>query len=180
MRRLLPAWIAAVALASACKIERTPAEYFDHTERVETVREAAAEEIQDRVLAIGQAIGRGNATEAMIALAPRDDVRVLTPDPDVVLTGADEVNAGLRMLVTTPLAVEMRDVRVTVGPLGNYAWFEAVMDAPGRGPDGTLVRVSGLYLRSEGTWSLVQAHVSTPRPPPSQAQPDSAGSPPEA
>lgn len=180
MRRFLPAWIAAVALTSACKVERTPAEYFDHSERVETVREEVADEIRDRVLSIGQAIGRGNPTEAMLGLAPGDEVRVLTPDPDVVLSGPEEVNAALRMLVTTPLAVEMREVRVTVGPLGNYAWFEAEVQAPGTGPDGTHVRVTGLYVRAEGTWSLAQAHVSTPRPPPSRVQPDSAGSPPEA
>jgi hypothetical protein len=180
LRRFLAASIAIVTLTSACKVERTPAEYFDHTERLETVREAAAEEIQDRLLAIGAAIGRGNATEAMIALAPQAEVRIVTPDPDVVLAGSDAVNAALRTLVTTPLQVEVRDVRVTVGPLGNYAWFEADMEAPGTGPGGTLLRMTGLYLRSEGTWSLVQAHVSMPAPARSPVQPDSAVSPPEA
>lgn len=180
MRRLLAASIAAATLTSACKVERTPAEYFDHAERVETEREGVEDELRDRVMALGQAVARGSATEAMIALAAAPDVRIVTPDSDVVLTGADAVNAALTTFVTSPLAVRMRDVTVTVGPAGNVAWFDAEVEGPGRGLEGTVLRVTGVYLRAEGAWRLVQAHVSTPAPPPSPAPPDSVESPPEA
>lgn len=181
MRRFLTASILAAALASACKVERTPERYFDHTERVESEREAAAEaELRARVLALGRAIARGSAREAMIALAPAPDIRIVTPDPEIVLTGADAVGAALAALVTTPMAVEMRDVAVTVGPLGNVAWFETHVDAPGAAPGGTMVRVTGVYLRTEGAWRLVQAHVSTPANSPNPAPRDSAESHPEA
>lgn len=180
MRRFLAASIAAATLSSACKVERTPAEYFDHRERVVTERDAAEEEIQDRLLALGQAIARGSANQAMLALSPHDDVRVVTPDTKVVLEGAAAVAAGLARLVTTPLAVEIGDVSVTAGPLGNIAWFEADIEAPGIGSGGTLVRVTGVYLRTEGAWRLVQAHVSIPGTAPNPAQPDSAVSHPEA
>lgn len=178
MPRFLIAFLAAATLTSGCKVERTPEEYFDHQDRLSTGREEAAEELHDRILALGQAIARGNAREAMVALAPAPNLRVITPEPDLVLSG-DALRGALERFASTPVAMEMRDVAVTVGPAGNVAWFQAKVDAPGSGPAGTVLRITGVYLRSEGAWELVQAHVSTPRTP-VNLPPDSVVEVPEA
>lgn len=180
LQRFLIAALAAAALNTGCKVERTPEEYFDHHDRLLAAREGSSEELHDRIRALGQAIGRGSAAETMLALAPASDLRIVTPDAEIVLEGPDAVRAALDRFVATPVAMEMRDVVVTVGPLGNVAWFEALVDAPGSGPAGTVLRVTGVYRRIEGAWELVQAHVSTPRTEPSPALPDSAGALPEA
>lgn len=180
MQRFLIAALTVASLNTACKIERTPEEYFDHQDRLAAARETSSEELHDRILALGQAIGRGSAAEAMIALAPAADLRIVTPDQDIVLEGPDAARAALDRFVATPVSMQMRDVIVTVGPVGNVAWFEALVDAPGSGPAGTLLRVTGVYLRTEGAWQLVQAHVSTPRTVPNPPLPDSAAAPPEA
>lgn len=177
-------WIAvliAAALTSACRIERTPDEYFDHQDRLALGREDAAEELRDRILALGQAVARGSGAEAMVALAPAPDLRIVTPEADVVLSGTEALRATLDRFTATPVALQVRDVEVTVGPEGNVAWFQANVDAPGSGPQGTLLRVTGVYLRREGAWELVQAHVSMPRSPANPPLPgDSASGPPEA
>lgn len=180
LQRFLIAALAVASLSTGCKVERTPERYFDHEDRLAVGRESSREELHDRILALGQAIGRGSAAEAMVALAPATDLRIVTPAADVVLEGPDAVRAALARFVSTPVAMEMRDVVVTVGPVGNVAWFEALVDAPGSGPAGTVLRVTGVYLRTEGAWELVQAHISTPRTVSSPAAPDSAAELPEA
>lgn len=180
MPRFLIAVLAIATLSSACKIQRTPDEYFDHGEAVETDRAASAEELRDRVLALGQAIARGSGTEAMVALAPAAELRIITPQQDLVLSGPEAIRAAVNRFTSTPTAISMRDVVVTVGPLGNVGWFEAIVDAPGSGPEGTSLRVTGVYLRTEGAWEMVQAHISTPREPSRVPPPDSAEAPPEA
>ena len=178
--RVLESVLAVSLLASACKVEQTPPEYFDHRDRIATERDASRDELEDRLLALGQALSRGNATEAMIALAPAPDATVLTPVDGEVLTGAEQIGAALQRFAGVPVAVRMRDVRVEVGPLANAAWFAATLDVPGRAPEGTQLQITGVYLRREGAWQLVQAHVSTATPPPSpqpQSQDGDAGSP---
>lgn len=181
MPRIFIAVLALCTLSSACKIQRTPDEYFDHDDRLEASRAGSTDELRDRVLALGHAIARGNGTEAMVALAPAAELRIITPQQDVVLTGPEAIRATVDRFASTPIAISMRDVVVTVGPLGNVGWFEALVDAPGSGPDGTVLRVTGVYLRTEGAWEMVQAHISTPRPAQSRLPPrDSAEAPPEA
>lgn len=157
--------LAAALLAPACKVAPTPREYFDHQMPAAVERQAAVEEIQDRILAMGQALNRGNTDAAMIALAPAPDAYVITPDDTLTRQGAEEIGAILERGASGP--VELREVVVQVGPRQNVAWFRAVMvRTEEEGGAAQALRLSGVYVRNEGAWQLVQAHLSSPTLPP--------------
>ncbi len=160
--------------AAGCRVERTPERYFDHQTTIEAEREAAAAEIRDRLLAMGQALGRGNSTEALIALSPAPDVYLVGPEEGMVVRGSDLLESTLGGLMESQeLAAEVRDVEVGIAPRANVGWFRAELLLPGRTPDGKPLRMTGVYLRDAGIWKLVQAHVSLPFTPP---PPDSTSS----
>lgn len=172
-------------VASACKVQRTPPEYIDHRDPIAVLRDAAAEELQDRLLATGQALGRGNASEALLALAPAQDAYLVASDREAVLTGDEQIAGMLGELASPEAPVLLREVLVTVGPRANVAWFRARV-GPAEGPDSALFRMTGVYVRGdEGEWRLVQAHLSAVSPPPPlppsdslASSPASAGAPP--
>lgn len=157
-------------LLCACKIEQTPPDYIDRASSEEAGRAEAAGEVRDRVLAMGQALGRRNAADALVALAPARDAFVVGPWPageDGL--GAAEIRVILDSLAARPVPVLTRDVVVSVAPRANVAWFQAALD--GEGEDSTGVRMTGIYELSEGVWRLVQAHLSAPVMPPSPPSP---------
>lgn len=158
---------AAAALCSACKVERTPPEYFDHPSWSEEEVSEAAAELQDRLLALAQALGRRSVTESMIALAPDPDAVILTPQPGLVLSGTDEIQAAIRGIIQSRRSLRLSKVAVTVSPEGSTAWFRAEGEArePAAGEPMPLL-VTGVYVRSGGAWQLMSAHISNPRPPP--------------
>lgn len=162
--------------AAGCRVERTPPQYFDHQNTIEAERDAAAAELRDRVLAMGQALNRGNSTEALIALSPAPDVYLIGPEQGMVVRGSDQVGATLEsLLASQDVSAEVRDVEVGIAPGANVGWFRAELVLPGHTPDGEPLRMTGVYLRDAGIWKLVQAHISLPFTP----QPaDSASSPP--
>lgn len=168
MERFIIAAVGAAVLGSACKVERTPSEYFDHRQwSQEEVSETAAE-LQDRVLALGQALGRRSPTEAMITLAPDPNAIIFTPQQGVVLSGTAEIQRGIQAFIDSRHALRLSKVTVTVSPQGRTAWFLAEGDAreaPGEEP--TPLLVTGVYVQTGGAWQLVSAHISTPEPPPS-------------
>ncbi len=171
--------VCASLLASACKIERTPPEYIDHRAPIAATRGAAAEELQDRLSAIGQALNRGDSDEALRALAPTPDAYMIAPGREAVLTG-EEIAGTLAELASLPSPLELRNVVITVGPRANVAWFRAEMHYPGA-DSGSSFRFSGLYLRGdEGEWRLVQGHLSTATAPARSLSPDSLPSSPGA
>lgn len=168
MSRLIHASLCATLLATACKVERTPPEYIDHRQPITVVREAAAEELHDRLLAMGQALNRGDVAEALQALSPAGDAYVLTPQGEAPLTGEEEIAGGLDRFMTERAPVRVHDVLVTVGPRANVAWFRARLD-PAEAAGGDSFRITGVYVRGdEGEWRMVQAHLS-----PATAAPDS-------
>jgi hypothetical protein len=167
LQRLFAATLAAALLSAACKVERTPPEYLDRQAPIAVEREAVAEELHDRLLALGQALNRGNADEALVALAPALDAYVVTPADGAVVVGAEQISAALERFAAWPVSIQVHDARVRVGPRANIAWFSAELEAPGAGPEGTQLRITGVYVRYEGAWQLVQAHVSMPTPLPS-------------
>ena len=151
----------AVLLLSACKVERTPAEYIDHRVSIAAVRDAAEEDLQARLLAMGQALNRGNAAEALQALSPAPDAYVITSDQAAILTGAEQISAALEVFAEMDGPVRMSEVQVTVGPRSTVAWFRAQLDYSSETGDAPL-RISGVYVRGdEGGWRLAQAHLST-------------------
>jgi hypothetical protein len=151
---------AAVLLAAGCKIEQTPQQYFDHREPLSVERQTAVAEVQDRLLAMGRALGRGNPAEALVALAPAPDVFVIGPGDDEILSGEAQVGAALELLAGTPLAVAIRDLEVASGPRGGVTWFRGVMDLPSPDPQRQVLRMSGVYTLFEGSLRLVQLHLS--------------------
>ena len=179
MSRLAIALVCASLLASACKVQRTPPEYIDHTDPIAVVRDAAAEELQDRVLAMGQALNRGDVAEALRTLAPSADGYLVAPGGEAIATGDEQIAGVLGELATLRGPVRLRDVQVAVGPRANVAWFRAEAVSP---EEANLApfRITGIFLRGdEGEWRLVQGHISAPTAPDSLApSPASAATPP--
>lgn len=167
------------SILGGCRVERTPDEYFDHAASVESERATASGEVRDRLLAFMGAVGRGAATEAVIALNPAENVDVVAP-LGVGLSGSGAIRAVLTQLVSTPVAVQVMEVSVETGPAGNVAWFRMVLEAPGSTPEPSVYEATGTYLRDAGLWELVQAHVSGPITSDStQSPPDSVATPAE-
>lgn len=174
MSRLTIAALCAALLASACKVERTPQEFIDHRRPISELRVAAAEELQDRLLATGQALSRGDAAEAMRALSPAADAVLLPVGEAATRVGEAQIAGALGEIATGGDAVRLRDVEVSVGPGADIAWFRAWLDHPDAAA-GAPVRITGVYLRGdEGEWQLVQAHLSTITPPADSLQPSPA------
>lgn len=149
---------------SGCRVERTPPQYFDHQTTIEAEREAAAAELRDRLLAMGQALDRGNSTEALIALSPATDAYVVGPDSGAVVTGSEQIAAALSGLLEAraPVSAEIRNVEVGISARANVGWFRAELALPGHTPGNEPLRVTGVYVRDAGLWKLVQAHLSLP------------------
>jgi Fe2+ transport system protein FeoA len=158
-------------LLGACKVEQTPQALIDRRLPVQEERAAAAEELRDRLLAMGGALQRGDAAEALTALAPAPDAYVVSPQAALEVLGPEQIGAVLASLAGDPVAVEVRDVAVEMGPLADVAWFRAGMAVQREGVAETMVRITGVYLRREGEWRLVQAHLSTPITPPAPPPP---------
>jgi hypothetical protein len=148
-------------LLSACKVELTPAEYFDHRGTVRDQVDSAAE-VRDRVLAMGQALSRGNTRDALVALAP-------SADADIIATGGESQGGSLeqaqqqmealsgKVQPLQPQAVVLRQA-----PAANVIWFRTRLLPNGGG--SAEVRVTGVFVLHEGVWSLVQAHFSAAAP----------------
>lgn len=173
MSRLTAAALCATLLGSACKVQRTPMEYIDHQDPIAVLREAAADELQDRLLALGQALNRGDPAEAFQALAPAADAYLIAADREAVLAGEAPIAGALGELATPEGSVHLRAVEVTVGPGANVAWFRARLENAGAA-DSSAYRLTGVYVRGdEGEWRLVQAHLSAATPPTTLPEPDS-------
>ena len=167
-----PAALVAVLALAACEVDRTPDVYLDRGSAVQQAREAGGAEVRDRVLAMGQALSRGNAADALTALSPADDAYVISPQAGLEITGEEQIAAVLGSLAAEPVPVNARDVGVTVGPGGNVAWFRASLASEGAAPARPPVLITGVYLLDEGIWRLVQAHLSVPAmTPPTQSPP---------
>lgn len=168
-------------LLAACKVEETPRQYIDRRDPAATDREAIGEELRTRLPALAQALNRNDADGALAVLAPAPDLYVIGPQTDREPGGADGVLALLQEVAQYELAdVAVQEVHTSVGPRGNVAWFAATFALSGL-PDtvGTTLRLSGVYVRRDGEWRLVQAHMSlpsasvTPLSPPPSPQADS-------
>jgi hypothetical protein len=170
LHRILLIALSALLLLSACKVERTPRQYLSGREPAEAERQNAEGEIRARVSALGQALENGDEAGALLALAPAAEVYAIGPTGSASLVGPEGVQEMVREMVReAPAVTEMADLRVTMGPRARVGWFVAVVrvqraDTAGAGDD--YLRMSGVYLRSEGEWRLVQAHLSRPPTPP--------------
>lgn len=167
MNRLWGVVLGAALLAVAsCTIERTPAEYLDPPDPVVVERRAASEELRDRVLAMGQQLGRGDVPDALAALNPAPGAFWVGLVDGASSAGDGQVAAALQQFVSGPVALQVRDVRVTIGSQGRIAWVAAFFDAAGSDrPEPSVLRLTGVYAEEGGEWQLVQAHLSVASPP---------------
>ena len=174
MKALRATVLGTVLLLSACEIEPTPVDYIDRATSAEAGRAQAAAEVRDRVLAMGQALGRRNPADAYLALAPSRDLFVVGPGAGTGEgTGPERIREILEGLAAEPTPVLTRDVAVSVALRANVAWFHA--ELAGEGEETPGLRVTGVYALNEGAWQLVQAHLSTPLTPPPPSSPPEQG-----
>lgn len=155
--------LSVLVLLSACKIERTPEEYFDHRKPSETERDAAADEIRARVEALPSAVRRGDPRQLLAALSPATDVHVTAPVAGMRLEGSDVFAAAAGQLGSLEGAdLVLEEVHVTVGPRANVGWFATHGELLRAGEPAKALQASGVFVRSEGEWRLVQAHLALP------------------
>lgn len=166
MHRSLGIALTATLLLAACKIERTPRQFYSQRDPAAAERDLLTAELTDRVAAMGPALDRDDPGGAVFALAPAPDVYVIGPEggsPALGPGGLAEVLRAVRD--TVPAAVRVGDVKVSLGPQAMAAWVAASVEvAPSGGtveiPD--TLRFTGVYQRVRGEWRLVQAHLSRP------------------
>lgn len=184
MRRITGTALCATLLLAACKVERTPRQFYSQRDPAATERALFTAELTDRVAAVGPALDRRDPGGALFALAPAPDVHVIGPDGGAPATGPDGLVAILRAVTTdtVPATVSVHDVRVALGPRAQTGWFSAGVEVlrPGAADPAAAadtLRFSGVYLRTRGEWRLMQAHLSrafTPPAAPPPSPPDSA------
>lgn len=148
-------------MSAGCRVEQTPDEYFERGRSAEGERDAAAQEIRDRLLAFIGAAERGNATEALLALSPAGQIDLVAP-AGLEVAGGGAIRAALAHLLATPVSVMVREVEVRAGASGGVAWFRMLVEAPGVTREPSLYSATGTYLMDAGRWELVQAHISGP------------------
>jgi hypothetical protein len=147
-------------LLSGCRIEATPREYFDHVLPIEAERAEASDEITSRIRAFSRALGTRDTEGALRTLAPANELHLIGPTAGEIRIGVDQTRAIIeRIAGLGAIAIELHDVEVWVGPRSRVAWFAALFHVPGAQavPEW---RMTGVYVRQEGTWQLVQAHLS--------------------
>lgn len=139
-------------LLASCKIEETPPEYFDHQDQVVTERAASAvQEIESRLRAFTNALSRGDASSATMALSPA--------------AGAREQIATVLESLTTDItsAAVLQEVHISTAAEATVAWFNASVAIPRAEPVArSQLRITGVYLQGGGGWELVQVHLSHP------------------
>lgn len=160
-------------LLAACKIEQTPRRYIDRRLPAAAEQEAAEDELRARLALSVQALDRGNIEAAVAALAPAPGAYVAGAGEAMQGAGAGAVFILLRGAAERAAGrFELRDLHISVEPRNNVGWFAVSMAAV---PDTTggesteemsaSLQLSGVYLRREGAWRLVQLHLSAPPTP---------------
>ena len=191
MHRFPSAAACLLVLLPACKIERTPSEFYSHNDEAAVEREAGEAELRARVGAFREALARGQADDAVRALGPSARASVLGPGehtgtprqgPAGIAQAIAEIAPGGGRVMETP------DLFVDVSVRQNMGWFAThLVPAPGAEQDSTAVpmRMSGVFEREKGEWRLVQVHVSpavlpAPPAPVDSAATDSAAAAPDS
>lgn len=173
--------VAAALLAlAACSVERTPQEYLDPRDPAAVERRESEEELAARVGAFREALARGNRQLAVQALIPSADAHVMGVQfndgrPRFGPQGIAEALQTLRL--PTGAVARTPDLRVQAatreGGLGWFATHLEILPVVGAGGEPQWLRVSGVFMRREGEWRLLQLHLSKAQAP-EPARPDSA------
>jgi hypothetical protein len=177
LRRFWIVLLASALASAACKIEQTPPRYFDHLDTTADDVRASRQELEARLTAAGQALERGSSAGLLAALSPYAEVHVFSPAHAQELTVPSEIAAALIALTDEGVVASGEPV-VEVDSRNGVAWFRTsyLLPPAGERPARTL-RFSGVFLRRDGEWRLVQAHVSEPLRAPLPPAPAPVGTP---
>jgi hypothetical protein len=173
--------VAAALLAlAACQVAPTPQEYLDPRDPAAVERRESEQELAARVGAFREALARGNRVAAVQALVPAADTHVMGVDfndgrprygPQGIADALADLPLPAGAVARTP------DLRVEAetreGGLGWFATHLEVLPVVGAGGEPQRLRVSGVFIRREGEWRLLQLHLSRAEMP-EPARPDSA------
>ena len=185
MHRISAAAATLLALA-ACSVERTPQEYLDPRDPAAVERLESEEDLAAQVGAFREALARGNRPEAVRALAPASDAHVMGVGfnggrPSFGPQGITDALAAVQ--IPAGAVARTPDLRVQAttreGGLGWFATHLELLPVVSGGGEPQWLRVSGVFVRREGEWRLVEFHLSrADMPPPAAPEPaDSATAP---
>ena len=173
--------IATLLLAlAACKVERTPREFYTQRNPARIDQQEAAGEIRARVRNFAEDLGRGDRAGAVEALAPLDLTLVMgvAEHRGMRRLGRAGVAAALDSLqLPVPAVARMPDLEVQVGLNDGMGWFSThleLLPLTGESRAPQRLRASGVFSRDRGEWRLAALHLSRGEPDP--APPDSAAS----
>lgn len=149
------------ASLAGCRIEPTPAEYIDVVDIPEDDLSASADELSDRILSTASSLERRNLNDLLSALTPAPEVFGFGVGEGELITDPTTLGYTLSQ-ATGGRDVSLSDLNVEVGPRNNAAWFRSLYSVQGEDEEPYQVRFSGVFMRIQGEWRLVQAHVSRP------------------
>lgn len=165
MRHTLLAFAALLSLA-ACKVERTPREFYTQRDPAVVDQKEAAGEIRARVRSFAEELGRGDRAGAVEALLPQEGVLVIGVDahdgvarlgPAGLAQALDSVELPVPSVARTP------DLQVQVGLRDGTGSFSTPIELmPASGGDPVSLRASGVFAQQGGQWRLTQIHLSRP------------------
>ncbi len=116
-----------------------------------------------------KAYEKKDLAELMNLFAPDKEVVVLDNSPSGRHVGLEEIKAAFeREFADTP-KVTMKTDWMSVGGMGDVAWFAAELTAKMESPEEKLtipIRWSGLLTKREGKWVFLLAHFSFTGPEP--------------
>lgn len=159
--------VAALLALAACSVERTPQEYLDPRDPAAVERQESEEELAARVGAFREALARGNRQDAVQALTPSADAHVIGVQfndgrPRFGPQGVADALATLQL--PTGAVARTPDLRVQAatreGGLGWFATHLELLPVVGTGGQQQWLRVSGVFMRREGQWRLLELHLS--------------------
>jgi hypothetical protein len=161
------ALVAALLALAACSVERTPQEYLDPRDPAVVERRESEEELAARVGAFREALARGDRADAVAALIPAADAHVMGVQfndgrPRFGPPGIADALQTLRL--PTGAVARTPDLRVQAatreGGLGWFATHLELLPVVAGGGEAQWLRVSGVFMRREGEWRLLQLHLS--------------------
>ncbi|HEY0022839.1 MAG TPA: nuclear transport factor 2 family protein [Longimicrobium sp.] len=172
MHRLaLPTALLALA---ACEVNQTPARVLNPRDPSAVEQRDAEQEIAARVGAFREALLRGDRGGAVDALAPVGTAHVMGPraNDGRALLGPHGLRATLDALaLPTGAVARTPDLHVEADAQDGTGWFATHLELfpVAQGGQVERLRVSGVFARQEGTWRLIEMHLSRPEAPPAPA-----------
>jgi len=173
--RLIAAAALLLPALAACKVERTPREFYTQRNPARIDQQEAAGEIRDRVRNFAEDLGRGDRAGAVEALAPLDLALVIGVADQAGLTrlGRAGLAAELDTLqLPVPAVARTPDLAVQVGLTDGMGWFSThleLLPVAGAAREPMRLRASGVFTRDRGEWRLSALHLSRGEPPPAAA-----------